>query len=145
LSPWHPGKSSFVSDGVLHSKARLESGQDNGVASQASTLNNDTHFHRADLSVSAEMVSLSNAVSRKAMALDSLVGFTVCFLATFCAEEAALFNRNTTALSAVGWAHPEVPTCKEGKGYIKGCRFLVILLLKCVACSSVFRSQMAPW
>lgn len=65
---------------VLHSKARLESSQDNDVASQAPSLSNDIHFYRAHLSVSAEMISVSNAVSGKTMALDGLVGFTVCFL-----------------------------------------------------------------
>ena len=65
---------------VLHNKARLESNQDNGVASQASSLSNDIHFHRDDLSVPAEMISLLDAVSGKAMALDGLVGLITCFL-----------------------------------------------------------------
>lgn len=67
-------------DRVLHGKARLESSQDNGVASQACSLSNNIQFYIADLSVPAEMISLLNAVSRKVTALDSLVSLITCFL-----------------------------------------------------------------
>lgn len=65
---------------VLRSKARLESSQDNGVASQASSLIKDIHFYGDDHSVPAEMILLLDVVSGKVMALGVLVGLIMCFV-----------------------------------------------------------------
>lgn len=78
---------------VLHSKAGLASSQDNGVASQVSSLSNDIHFYGGDLSVPAEMISLLGDVSGKAMALDGLVGSIKCVLHLSVLKKQPLINK----------------------------------------------------